>query len=85
MPGPQVWRWRGQYQAGLLDGETPLPAMLQLGEWLAAHIPLNDSDPAITRISHGDFRQACLPISLILSHAFTTFCHSKHFIAASLT
>ena len=52
----QVWRWAGQYKASLLDGEAPLPEMLRLGEWLAAHIPLNDSDPAITRISHGDFR-----------------------------
>ena len=56
----QVWRWAGQYKASLLDGEAPLPEMLRLGEWLAAHIPLNDSDPAITRISHGDFRSACL-------------------------
>jgi len=55
----QVWRWAGQYKASLLDGEAPLPEMLRLGEWLSAHIPLNDSDPAVTRISHGDYRSAC--------------------------
>ena len=54
----QVWRWAGQYKASLLDGEAPLSEMLRLGDWLAAHIPLNDSDPAVTRVSHGDFRSA---------------------------
>ena len=53
---PQVWRWGGQYRASLLEGETPLPEMLRLGEWLATHVPLGDNDPATTRISHGDFR-----------------------------
>ena len=51
-----MWRWGEQYRASLLEGEAPLPEMLRLGEWLATHVPLGDNDPAVTRISHGDFR-----------------------------
>ena len=41
-----------------MEGEAPLTEMLQLGEWLATHVPLHDNDPAVTRISHGDFRSS---------------------------
>ncbi|KAL4422623.1 hypothetical protein ABPG75_008820 [Micractinium tetrahymenae] len=51
----QVWRWGQQYRQSVVQGE-PMPEMLQLHAWLAAHIPANDADPAGTRISHGDFR-----------------------------
>lgn len=45
----QVKRWRGQYEAST---EEPDANMVQLGAWLAEHIP-PDSRPAI---AHGDFR-----------------------------
>ncbi len=54
----QVWRWGGQYRASLREGEAPLAEMLQLGEWLASHVPLHDNDAAVTRIAHGDYRSA---------------------------
>ncbi|KAL4449032.1 hypothetical protein ABPG77_007749 [Micractinium sp. CCAP 211/92] len=51
----QVWRWGQQYRQSVVQGE-PMPEMLQLHAWLAAHIPAGDADPSGTRISHGDFR-----------------------------
>ena len=30
--------------------------MMALIAWLQSHIPAEDSDPSVTRISHGDFR-----------------------------
>ncbi|KAK9865825.1 hypothetical protein WJX84_007338 [Apatococcus fuscideae] len=50
----QVWRWKQQYLAQL-DAE-PLQEMQQLIQWLESHVPAADSDPAQTRISHGDYR-----------------------------
>jgi len=72
----QVWRWAGQYKASLLDGEAPLPEMLRLGEWLSSHIPLNDSDPNGTRISHGDYRSGCSrsPLIVVVYESSPTAC-----------
>ena len=53
----QVRRWAQQYKSQLL-GE-PMPEMMALIAWLQSHIPAEDSDPSVTRISHGDFR--CAP------------------------
>ena len=36
-----------------------MPEMMTLIGWLQRHIPAEDSDPDVTRISHGDFR--CSP------------------------
>lgn len=55
---PQVWRWSRQY-AAQLDGE-PLPEMQQVMQWLEHNIPQSDSDASVTRISHGDYKCACL-------------------------
>lgn len=52
----QVWRWSQQYQAQL-TGEA-LPEMMELIGWLKGHIPADDSDPSVGRISHGDYRYA---------------------------
>ena len=52
----QVWRWAQQYKSQLL-GE-PMPEMVALIGWLQSHIPAEDSDPSVTRISHGDYRRA---------------------------
>ncbi len=45
----QIARWMRQYQS---TGGERLPAMVQLGEWLAAHVPADES----AAIAHGDFR-----------------------------
>lgn len=37
---------------------APMPEMLQLHAWLEDNIPLTDPDASVTRISHGDYRQA---------------------------
>ncbi|KAA6422002.1 MAG: acyl- dehydrogenase [Trebouxia sp. A1-2] len=50
----QVWRWSQQYQAQL-TGQA-LPEMMELIDWLKTHIPADDSDPSVGRISHGDYR-----------------------------
>ncbi|DBB17063.1 TPA: hypothetical protein ACH3X3_014151 [Trebouxia sp. C0006] len=50
----QVWRWSQQYQAQL-TGQA-LPEMMELIDWLKNHIPADDSDPSVGRISHGDYR-----------------------------
>lgn len=52
---PQVWRWAQQYRSQLAG--PPLPHMTALIAWLEAHIPLDDADPSVTRVSHGDFRR----------------------------
>ena len=52
----QVWRWAQQYKSQLLG--APMPEMMALIGWLQSHIPAEDSDPSVTRISHGDFRRA---------------------------
>ena len=54
----QVWRWAQQYRTQLL-GE-PMPEMVSLIDWLQSHIPAEDADPTVTRISHGDFRCAAM-------------------------
>ena len=33
-----------------------MPEMAALISWLESHIPTTDNDPALTRISHGDYR-----------------------------
>jgi len=33
-----------------------LPEMMELIDWLKNHIPADDSDPSVGRISHGDYR-----------------------------
>ncbi|CAL8464134.1 g3669 [Coccomyxa elongata] len=50
----QVWRWAQQYRSQLTG--PPLPQMTALISWLEAHIPAEDTDPSVTRISHGDYR-----------------------------
>lgn len=50
----QVWRWAQQYRSQLTG--PPLPQMTALISWLEAHIPAEDSDASVTRISHGDYR-----------------------------
>ena len=52
----QVWRWAQQYKSQLLG--QPMAEMMALIAWLQSHIPAEDSDPSVTRISHGDFRCA---------------------------
>lgn len=54
----QVWRWAQQYKSQLL--REPMPEMMALIGWLQRHIPAEDSDPNVTRVSHGDFRRAPL-------------------------
>ena len=54
----QVWRWAQQYKSQLL-GE-PMPEMMALIGWLQSHLPAEDADPTVTRISHGDFRCAAI-------------------------
>jgi hypothetical protein len=53
-----VWRWAQQYRASVSPGESPLPEMAALAEWLEAHIPATDTDASAARISHGDYRRA---------------------------
>jgi aminoglycoside phosphotransferase (APT) family kinase protein len=55
--GAQVWRWSQQYKSQVAG--QPLPEMAQLAAWLEANVPAEDSDPGVTRISHGDYR--CAP------------------------
>ena len=50
----QVWRWSQQYESQLVG--NPLPEMQQLSAWLKDHVPADDEDSAVGRISHGDFR-----------------------------
>ena len=50
----QVWRWSQQYESQLVG--SPLPEMQQLSAWLKDHVPADDEDSAVGRISHGDFR-----------------------------
>lgn len=50
----QVWRWSQQYQVQLTG--KALPEMMELIGWLKAHIPADDNDPSVGRISHGDYR-----------------------------
>lgn len=38
-------------------GESALPEMVALSEWLSENIPAADADPSRTRITHGDFRR----------------------------
>ena len=33
-----------------------LPQMMELIDWLKSHIPADDADPSVGRISHGDYR-----------------------------
>ena len=54
----QVWRWSQQYESQLVG--SPLPEMQRLSAWLKDHVPANDEDPAVSRVSHGDFRWACV-------------------------
>ena len=54
----QVWRWAQQYRTQLLG--APMPEMVSLIAWLQSHIPAEDADPTVTRISHGDFRCAAV-------------------------
>lgn len=61
-----MWRWSQQYQAQL-TGEA-LPEMMELIGWLKAHIPADDNDPSVGRISHGDYRFA-----LLAKHVFQLF------------
>ena len=56
----QVWRWSQQYQAQL-TGQA-LPEMVELIDWLKTHIPPDDSNASVSRISHGDYR--CPPCPL---------------------
>ncbi|DBA75358.1 TPA: hypothetical protein ACH3X1_010626 [Trebouxia sp. C0004] len=49
----QVWRWSQQYQAQL-TGQA-LPEVMELIDWLKNHIPADDNDPSVGRISHGDY------------------------------
>ena len=65
--GVQVWRWAQQYKSQLL-GE-PMPEMMELIAWLQSHIPAEDADPTVTRISHGDFRCAAV---LLFCHILLT-------------
>ncbi|RMZ56216.1 hypothetical protein APUTEX25_002406 [Auxenochlorella protothecoides] len=53
----QVKRWSAQYQQSILPGESALPEMVALSEWLSENIPAADADPSRTRITHGDFRR----------------------------
>lgn len=62
----QVWRWSQQYQAQL-TGQA-LPEMMQLIGWLKDHIPADDNDPTVTRISHGDYRYDPHDDNLFLCH-----------------
>eukprot|EP00891_Asterochloris_glomerata_P001698 jgi/Astpho2/1698/fgenesh1_pm.00032_%23_14_t len=50
----QVWRWSQQYESQLVG--SPLPEMQRLSAWLKDHVPADDEDPAVSRVSHGDFR-----------------------------
>jgi hypothetical protein len=52
----QVWRWAQQYRSQLTG--PPLQQMTQLIAWLEGHIPTEDSDASVTRVSHGDYRRA---------------------------
>jgi acyl-CoA dehydrogenase len=52
----QVSRWRRQYVQSVPDGQAPMAEMVRLAETLASRVPTRDSDPSMTRISHGDFR-----------------------------
>jgi aminoglycoside phosphotransferase (APT) family kinase protein len=47
--GRQLSRWQKQYEASKTED---IPAMSGLSEWLAAHMPEDDS----TTIAHGDYR-----------------------------
>ena len=53
----QVWRWSQQYESQLVG--SPLPEMQRLSAWLKDHVPPDDEDSAVSRISHGDFRCVC--------------------------
>ena len=70
----QVWRWAQQYKSQLL-GE-PMPEMMALIGWLQSHIPAEDADPTVTRISHGDFRCAAIDHTVSLPIARHVCLHS---------
>ena len=46
-----------------------MPEMMTLIGWLQSHIPAEDADPTVTRISHGDFRCAAIAhtVSLLIA------------------
>lgn len=53
----------------------PLPEMVHLIQWLEDHIPHSDSDPAVTRISHGDYRHLpCLGHDFPHRHMLAVLC-----------
>lgn len=52
----QVARWSRQYTSSVASNETPIQEMLELSTQLQRRIPTTDNDPAVTRISHGDYR-----------------------------
>ena len=64
----QVWRWAEQYKSQVAG--QPLAEMTSLIAWLEANVPADDADPAVTRISHGDYRCVCMQsLFWLLSHA----------------
>ncbi|KAL4514035.1 hypothetical protein Ndes2526A_g09094 [Nannochloris sp. 'desiccata'] len=52
----QVARWSRQYTSSVASNETPMPEMVELSNQLQCRIPTTDTDPTVTRISHGDYR-----------------------------
>ena len=67
----QVWRWSQQYQAQL-TGQA-LPEMTELIDWLKNHIPADDSDASVGRISHGDYRSVFCLYYLQLLYVLSQF------------
>jgi len=52
----QVARWSRQYTSSVTSNESPIPEMVELSTQLQRRIPTTDTDPTVTRISHGDYR-----------------------------